>query len=42
MRESLILYQRLPWVTCIYGAMWTPFVVFDVPARGEGFDLGEV
>jgi hypothetical protein len=42
MRESLILHARLPWLTYIYGAMWTPVVVFDVPARAEGFDLGEV
>ena len=42
MRESLILYQHLPWVTCLYGAMWTPVVVFDVPVYAEGFDLGEV
>ncbi|EIE25652.1 hypothetical protein COCSUDRAFT_60664 [Coccomyxa subellipsoidea C-169] len=41
MKASDILYAELPFLTCIYGSLWTPVVTFDACVKAEGYDLGE-
>lgn len=42
LQDTTILYANLPLLTCIYGALWTPFFLFDATVKAEAFDLGMV
>ncbi|BDA43839.1 hypothetical protein COCOBI_05-0180 [Coccomyxa sp. Obi] len=41
MKESAILHAELPFLTYIYGNLWTPLIPFDACVKAEGYDLGE-
>ena len=41
-QDTTILYAKLPLLTCIYGALWTPFFLFDATVKAEAFDIGLV
>ena len=41
-QDTTILYANLPLLTCIYGALWTPFFLFDATVKAEAFDIGLV
>ncbi len=42
LQDTTILYANLPLLTCIYGALWTPFFLFDATVKAEAFDIGLV
>jgi hypothetical protein len=42
MKESVVLHAIYPFLSIIYGALWTPFFIIDVVVRADGYDLGEV
>ena len=42
LQDTVILHSELPLLTCIYGGLWTPFLLFDTVAKAEAFDIGLV
>ena len=42
LQDTTILFANLPLLTCIYGALWTPFFLFDAAVKAEAFDIGLV
>ena len=42
LQDTTILHADLPLLTCIYGALWTPFFLFDATVKAEAFDNGLV
>ena len=42
LQDTVILHSELPLLTCIYGGLWTPLLLFDTVAKAEAFDIGLV